>query len=323
MARASGANAASTTARRAGRGLNTLAVLAVLAVVGVVTLTSAAILARRPAAPAQVAVASPGATAAATAAPTGLVTGVVAGTGPEGPMRDGPDAPIATDVPPGHGGAPASCPGTLAGAPLARVVHHGSRTDKVVALTFDDGWDAKNTLKILAILQQAKVNATFFPTGQAVKTERAAWTTVALAGFPIANHTYDHKDLPGMCWTTQLAELTRQEAVIERELGVKDQPYMRPPGGNWDVGTRLAAGQVGEQAIILWDIDTRDWAGLSAKAITARAIRGTNGSIIVMHTMMPNTSAALPGIIAKYRAEGYGFVTVGQLLGIDGPTPFP
>lgn len=238
-------------------------------------------------------------------------------------MRDVPDAPIATDVPARHGGAPPRCTGTLAGVPLATVVHHGSRATKVVALTFDDGWDSANTLKILAILQQAKVNATFFPTGQAVKAESAAWKAVALAGYPIGNHTYDHKDLAGMCESTQLGELAHQAAVIERELGVKDQPYIRPPGGNWDVGTRIAAAEDGAQAIILWDIDTRDWSGLNVRGITARATLGTNGSIILMHTMMPNTAKALPGIIAKYRSEGYGFVTIGQLLGIEGPTPFP
>jgi peptidoglycan/xylan/chitin deacetylase (PgdA/CDA1 family) len=285
-------------------------------VVGALSLTTAAILANRPTAPAQVALAT------ATTAPA-TTAGAVIGVGPEGPRRDVPDPPVATDVPAGHGGPPLGCPGTLAGAPLAKVVHHGSRTDKVVALTFDDGYDAENTLKILAILQGAKVNATFFPIGVAVKKEQAAWKAVALAGYPIANHTYDHKNLDGMCEASQLAELVRQEAVITKDLGVTVQPYMRPPGGNYDVGTRLAAAEDGEHAVVLWDIDTRDWAGLSKRAITARAIVGTNGSIVIMHTFVANTASALPAIIASYRARGFTFVTVGQLLGIDGPVPFP
>jgi peptidoglycan/xylan/chitin deacetylase (PgdA/CDA1 family) len=315
MARASGANAASP-ARRAGRGLRAFVVLSVVAALG---LTSSAILARQPAAPAQV----PSVSAAGSAAGTAVPAGILAGVGTEGPRRDVPDSPIATDVPPGHGGPLPRCPGTLAGAPLAKVVHHGSRTAKVVALTFDDGWSAPDVRKILAILQQAKVNATFFPIAQAVKKESAAWKAVALAGYPIGNHTYDHKDLAGMCEAGQLAELARHDAVIARELGVTAQPYMRPPGGNYDIGTRLAAAEDGEQAIVLWDIDTRDWSGISVRGITARAVAGTNGSIIIMHTMMPNTIKALPAIIASYRARGFSFVTVGQLLGIDGPVPFP
>jgi peptidoglycan/xylan/chitin deacetylase (PgdA/CDA1 family) len=315
MGRASGANVAST-ARRTGRGLR---VFIALAVVAVLALTSSAILARQPAAPAQVASAS----AAASAAGSPVPAGGVGGSGTEGPRRDIPDPPIVPDVPPGHGGPPPRCPGTLAGAPLAKVVHHGSRTTKVVALTFDDGWDGPNVLKILAILRKNKVNATFFPIGLAVKHEPAAWKAVALAGFPIANHTYDHKDLVGMCEAGQLAELARQDAVVMKQLGVTVQPYMRPPGGNYDLGTRLAAAEDGEQAVVLWDVDTRDWTGLSARGITARAIVGTNGSVVIMHTMMPNTASALPTIIAKYRGQGFTFVTVGQLLGIDGPVPFP
>ena len=314
MGRASGANVAST-ARRTGRGLR---VFIALAVVAVLALTSSAILARQPAAPAQVASAS----AAASAAGSPVPAGGVGGSGTEGPRRDIPDPPIVPDVPPGHGGPPPRCPGTLAGAPLAKVVHHGSRTAKVVALTFDDGWSAPDVRRILAILEQAKVNATFFPIGQAVKKESAAWKAVALAGYPIANHTYDHKDLAGMCEATQLAELARHDAVIAKDLGLTAQPYMRPPGGNYDIGTRLAAAEDGEQAIVLWDVDTRDWTGLSVRGITARAVAGKNGSIVIMHTMMPNTIAALPAIIASYRARGFTFVTVGQLLGIDGPVPF-
>jgi peptidoglycan/xylan/chitin deacetylase (PgdA/CDA1 family) len=288
--------------------------LAALVVVGAVSLTTAAILATRPASPAQVASAS-----ATPAPPVAIVTGA----GTEGPRPDATDPPVPTDVPPAHGGFVPGCPGTAGRAPLAKVVHHGSRTEKVVALTFDDGYDGPNTIRILAILEHAKVNATFFPIGVAVKNEPAAWKAVALAGYPIANHTYDHKNLDGMCEASQIAELNRQEAAVAKVLGVTTQPYMRPPGGNYDLGTRLAAARDGERAVVLWDVDVRDWDGLSKRGVTARAIVGTNGSIVLMHTFVHNTANALPAIIASYRARGFTFVTVGQLLGIDGPVPFP
>jgi peptidoglycan/xylan/chitin deacetylase (PgdA/CDA1 family) len=310
MARASGANAA-PTARHAGRGLGTVLALLVAAML---ILTSSAILASRPADPVQAA-------AAATAAPT--ADAVEVGTVPS--FRDIAHAPVATDPAPGHGLPPPlpSCPAIPSDAPLAKIVHHGSQTQKVVALTFDDGYNGPNVLKILAILEKAKVNATFFPIGVAIKSESAAWKAVALAGFPIANHTYDHKHLKGLCWTLQLAELARQDEVVRSELGIEVQPYMRPPYGDRDRGTQLAAGLDGEQAVVVWDIDTRDWEGLSARGIVVRALAGTNGSIILMHTMMPNTASALPTIVARYKKLGFKFVTVGQLLGIDGPVPFP
>ncbi|HYK94732.1 MAG TPA: polysaccharide deacetylase family protein [Candidatus Dormibacteraeota bacterium] len=309
MARASGANAAST-ARHAGRGLGTLLALASVAVL---ILTSSAILASRGAATARVI------GGAGSPTPAEIVTGVVTTQPPQSPVAE-PSVPI--DPPPNHGLPAPACPTAPSYPPLAKVVHHGPQTAKVVALTFDDGWNGPNVLKILSILQHAKVNATFFPTGQAIKHETAAWKVVASAGFPIANHTYDHRELTGLCWDQQLAELTRQEAVVAQELGIAVQPYMRPPYGDRDSVTQFAAALNGEQAVVVWDIDTRDWQGLSASGILVRALAGTNGSIILMHTLMPNTASALPSIIAHFKRRGFTFVTVGQMLGIDGPVPF-
>jgi peptidoglycan/xylan/chitin deacetylase (PgdA/CDA1 family) len=289
------------------------------------TMSCSAILASGPAAPGQRA--SPGGTQAPmTGVSTPASTGTSSGTGPGDPQptRDtiALAVAVAVEPPPLHGTAPTRCPVAADGVSLAKVVHHGSRSAKVVALTFDDGWDAPNVLKILSILEKAKVNATFFPTGQAIKQTPDVWKAVAAGGFPIANHTYDHKKLEGLCHASQLAELAHHDSVLAKELGLTAVPYMRPPYGDYDAATRLAAAEDGEQAVVLWDVDTRDWEGISRGAIITRAMAGTNGSIILMHTFGANTVRALPGIIARYKARGFTFVTVGQLLGIDGPVPF-
>jgi peptidoglycan/xylan/chitin deacetylase (PgdA/CDA1 family) len=193
----------------------------------------------------------------------------------------------------------------------------------VVALTFDDGWNAADTARILRILERSKVNATFFPIGRAILHAPDVWKSIVAAGFPIGDHTYDHLGLKSRCYQAQLAELTRQQSVCRRILGVDPMPFMRPPYGTFDRVTRLAATGAGEGAIVGWDVDTRDWTGLSPTAIAARALAGTNGSIVLMHTFVDNTPRALARIIAGYRARGFQFVTVGQLLGIPGPVPFP
>jgi peptidoglycan/xylan/chitin deacetylase (PgdA/CDA1 family) len=98
---------------------------------------------------------------------------------------------------------------------------------------------------------------------------------------------------------------------------------MRPPGGLWDEATRVAASLAGEPTIVLWDVDTNDWTGIGARRIRASALSGTRGSIVVLHTSSIATVRALPGIIRGYRKRGFEFVTVGQLLGIEGSIPFP
>lgn len=218
--------------------------------------------------------------------------------------------------------SPPPCPRAPAGLAAAPVVSHGSRTQKVVALTFDDGWGPKVTAQILATLQRLRVNATFFPVGQAIRENPEGWKRIAGAGFPIGDHTYDHRDLFGLCYDSQRGELTRQNDIVSTLLGVTPLPVIRPPYGAFDNLTRIAAVSAGQRDIVLWDVDTRDWSGLGAWAIASRALAGIDGSIVVMHTFVANTALALPRIVAGYRARGFRFVTVGQLLGIPGPVPF-
>ena len=191
----------------------------------------------------------------------------------------------------------------------------------MVALTFDDGYIPANVLAILGTLQSARVNATFFPIMLAVSESPSTWRRVAGAGFPIGNHTYDHAALSAKCYQAQLAELTRWTGGI-RALGISPLPVMRPPGGSYDATTRLAATAAGQRDLVLWDVDTNDWRGLSTATIVANALAGTDGSIVLMHTYVANTVAALPQIIAGYQSRGFTFVTVGQLFGIAGAVPY-
>jgi peptidoglycan/xylan/chitin deacetylase (PgdA/CDA1 family) len=202
------------------------------------------------------------------------------------------------------------------------VVRNGSRARKIVALTFDDGWDEDNTLRILRTLRGSRVNATFFPLGRAILAAPSAWRSVAAAGYPIADHTYDHATLAGRCYRTQLSELTRWQSTARRVLGIDPLPAMRPPGGAFDPLTRLAAAGAEERAVVIWDVDTRDWSGLRASTIASRALAGQSGSIVLMHTEPANTARALPTIISGYRARGFTFVTIGQMLGLGGPVPY-
>jgi peptidoglycan-N-acetylglucosamine deacetylase len=201
-------------------------------------------------------------------------------------------------------------------------VSHGSRSEKVVALTFDDGNNAENVEKILGILRGHHVNATFFPTARAVELAPKTWLKVAQAGFPIANHTFHHDSLKGLCFEKQLAELEKAKSVLAEQL-IPIQGLMRPPYEEFDKNTRLAAKAAGEDYVVLWDVDTSDWTAVGPLTIAARALQGRSGSIILMHTTRPASASALYRIIAKYRARGFRFVTVGELLGVTGPVPFP
>lgn len=214
------------------------------------------------------------------------------------------------------------CPRPPSNVKLASVLAHGDERAKVVALTFDDGFDAENTRKILGILKRYHVNATFFPTGRAILQSPGVWRDIVAAGFPIGDHTLNHPVLSDLCYRGQLTELQRQARAVRSALGIRVQPYMRPPYEAWNRTTRIATTAAGLQAVVVWNIDTEDWAGSTVKTITRRALHGDNGAIVLMHTTAGDTAIALPDIIRGYRARGFRFITIGQMLGIDGPVPY-
>ena len=236
--------------------------------------------------------------------------------------------PTATPVPTVPAPTPAPTPGPDGCIPApadvlpAAVISHGSRTGKVVALTFDDGNNASNVETILGFLNGHHVNATFFPTARAVELAPKTWARVAQLGYPMGNHTYHHTSLKGQCFEAQLAELNRAKRQFA-EQGLPMQGFMRPPYEEFDPNTRLAASAAGEGYVILWDVDTFDWTGASRQTIVNRALAGRSGSIILMHTTSLATKSALYQIVDKFRKRGFRFVTVGQLLGVPGPVPFP
>jgi peptidoglycan/xylan/chitin deacetylase (PgdA/CDA1 family) len=198
----------------------------------------------------------------------------------------------------------------------ARAYRFGPRTQKVVALTFDDGYSPTETRAIFRILQSEHVQATFFPYARAMTEAPSLWRQIAAAGYPIGNHTYSHVNLTRLSTAGVLSELTRARSTIRRITGRTEPAVMRPPYGAYSMATRHAALLAGYPTLALWDVDTRDWSGISASTIVARAIVGTRGSIVLMHAGPANTPAALRRIIANYRARGYRFVTVPALLGI-------
>lgn len=199
---------------------------------------------------------------------------------------------------------------------------HGSRATKQVALTFDDGNNAANVTRIVNYLKAHHINATFFPTARAVELAPTTWVAVAQAGFPIANHTYHHQDLTTICFEKQVAELEKAKSVVADNL-LPMQGYMRPPFEAFNLNTRLAATAAGEPYVILWGVDTRDWTGLGKWAIYKRAIVGGSGAIILFHTTTTATLQALDPIVRNYLKRGFTFVTVGQMLGVPGPVPYP
>ena len=202
------------------------------------------------------------------------------------------------------------------------VVFHGDRAERVVALTFDDGYNVVACAAILQILERDEVPATFFPVGEAVGWHPAFWRAVDAAGYPIGDHSLTHPFMTRLAYADQLAQLVDSRRLISAVLGHPMTPLFRPPYGAADATTLAAARAAGFAGVVYWDTSAADTSlrGTEAEMI-GDAERGRDGSIILLHCGPAATPQILPAIIAWYRAAGFGFRTVPELLGLPSTAP--
>jgi peptidoglycan/xylan/chitin deacetylase (PgdA/CDA1 family) len=203
--------------------------------------------------------------------------------------------------------------------PMARLVYRVRTTQKVIALTFDDGWSPPAGRLILDTLLREHVAATFFVNSMYVRWDPELWRRIAAAGFPIGNHTYDHRDLTSVS-SAEIAKDIAKDAAAFRELtGFEMAPLFRPPYGARSPRVDAAILQAGYPTEILWDVVAGDTSPrLSDRALIANASAGRAGSIVLMHVGPASTPRILAAVIARYRARGFRFVTIPQLLAIGG-----
>lgn len=189
----------------------------------------------------------------------------------------------------------------------------GNPNEKTVALTFDDGPHPAFTSRILAILKQHNINATFFVVGKMAERNPGLVRAEASEGNLVGNHTYDHVNLTKIPDSIVSAEWQKGSAVIKSILGDYPQ-FCRPPGGDYDKSVITAAMQQG-LTTVLWTDDPGDYAKPGDKTIERRVLdRISNGGIILLHDGIQQTIDVLPQIIDHLEKQGFKFVTVDQMI---------
>jgi peptidoglycan-N-acetylglucosamine deacetylase len=185
----------------------------------------------------------------------------------------------------------------------------------LVALTFDDGPATAVTGRLLDVLSNHRVPATFFVVGSRVDASPALVRTAHQRGFVIANHTYRHETLTRLSDAGIRGTLRRTNEAIQR-AGARPAGLMRPPYGATNSRVRQVASGMGLTQV-LWDVDPRDWESGTASQITSRVLaqlRPWGRNIVLLHDGVrrsPTTLAAVPGIIRGARERGYCFARLG------------
>lgn len=182
---------------------------------------------------------------------------------------------------------------------------------KLIALTFDDGPRRSTTTRLLDGLAQRGVRATFFLIGKNVEVNQDLVLRMEAEGHQVGIHTYDHRgNLLGLNQADFAAQVDRTRNILGEILGHNDFVF-RPPYGLTDAGIRKWAGA----PIILWSIDPEDWGDQNAdREVDFIAREARDGAIVLMHDIFDPTVEAALRVVDLLHAQGYYFVTVGELF---------
>lgn len=201
----------------------------------------------------------------------------------------------------------ASCGGVTGG--IGEALWGGLTTEKVVALTFDDGPKPGVTEPLLDILRQERVPATFFVIGRHVMEYPDLTRQIAESGMEIANHSYTHPNLTHLSEMDVAREVMKTQAAVQSVTG-RAPRFLRPPGGNWNPKVANTARSWGLTPC-MWTVDVYGSEVIGAQQVADAVLAQVKpGSIILMHNGKVSTLQALPTIIRALRSRGYAFATV-------------
>lgn len=216
---------------------------------------------------------------------------------------------------------------------FGNTVTHGPTNERVVALTFDDGPNPPYTGRILNVLEEEHVHATFFLVGRAAQAYPTVVQREVRDGDAIGNHTWNHPHLIVMRRTDVRKSLSRTDAAIFNAVH-EHTHLMRPPFGARDWIVMQVARKMG-YTVVMWSVPlARDWEYPPAHVIAQRILpHVSDGSIIVLHDgnrgqlcgpqhLNPHICdrsqdiEATRIIINNLKTQGYRFVTIPELIAL-------
>jgi len=187
----------------------------------------------------------------------------------------------------------------------------GPSDKKIVYLTFDCGYEAGYTSKMIDILKQNEVPAIFFIVGHYINTKPDLVKKMVENGFMIGNHSVNHPSFPTLTESEMKKEIEELDKRIIEITGVKPK-YFRPPSGEFSEFSLGVTSNLGYKTIF-WSLAYRDWIPLPGGAEESYQTimeRIHPGAVILMHAVSKDNQDALQRIIDGIRAKGYEFAPI-------------
>ena len=218
--------------------------------------------------------------------------------------------------------SPAPSPLKPAASPLKPATYSQAHVDQpYVAMTFDDGPSAANTPRLLDMLKQRNIKATFFLIGQNVAANPDIVRRILAEGHEIGNHTWTHPQLSKLGDDRVTTEINKTQEAIKEASGFTPT-LLRPPYGAITPRQREWIENQFGLSVILWSVDPLDWKRPGPSVVTQRILsQARPGAIILSHDIHKQTIDAMPATLDGLIAKGYKFATVSQLIAMNKPKP--
>lgn len=195
--------------------------------------------------------------------------------------------------------------------------YKGDPNEKVLYLTFDNGFEAGYTEQILDVLKEEDVKVTFFLTGHYLTSATDLVKRMIKEGHIIGNHSDKHPNMARLSPEGMMKEWQNFDRKLKELTGIERTYYFRPPEGAFSEKLLEVGNQHG-YTHIFWSIAFRDWDTDQKKdanyAYQQLVSQLHPGAIILMHTVAQHNADALQDFIKEAKRQGYTFATLDDLV---------
>ena len=190
----------------------------------------------------------------------------------------------------------------------------GNKETKTIYLTFDEGYEAGYTEKILETLKQNDVKAAFFITAHYVNTQEDLVKKMIDEGHIVGNHTVNHKSMPDLTEEKIRTEVMELHQTIQQKFGY-EMKYLRPPMGEFSQRTLQITNSLG-YTNVMWSFAYEDWNENNQpdeeKAKKKILDNLHNGEIMLLHGNSKTNTNILDSIIKEAKNMGYEFKSLDE-----------
>lgn len=230
------------------------------------------------------------------------------------------------DLPPHRERAAACSPRQImrsaiaAGVPNRFLMTHGPKASGAACLTFDDGPDPAVTPRVLAVLREHNIPATFFLIGRRAAEHPDLVQRIMEDGHALAHHSYTHAPPEQITAKQLIREVERTQELFVQFFGRRLR-FFRPPYGKVTAAKLWQLWHAG-QSVVLWNRDPKHLNRSTAaigRWLAESPIR--SGDLILLHDSVPHTAETLPAMLTAINAQGLRCATVDEWVGL--PWSFP